>query len=40
MLLSVPTRTLPPLVAAAQNIGMIGATLVVAVGLFLEAVDR
>ena len=40
MLLSLPIFAPPPLVAAAQNIGLIGATLVVAVGLFLEAVDR
>lgn len=40
MLLSVPTLTLPPLVAAAQNLGLLGALVVVTIVCFLEVTDR
>ena len=36
MLLSVPTLTLPPLVAAAQNLGLLGALVVVVLVVALE----
>lgn len=36
MVAIVPTLTLPPLVAASQNIGWLGALVVVTVAWFLE----
>lgn len=36
MVAIVPTLTLPPLVAAAQNIGLVGSLVVVTVAWFLE----
>lgn len=40
VLLSVPIFTLPPLVAASQTIGLLGALVVVAVAFYVEAVGR
>lgn len=40
MLLSISTSFLPPIVAAAQNLGLFGALVVVAVACFLEVTDR